>query len=38
MEKASAAPHPEYDLLRPIENPGKSFYYIVAALLVIIIV
>jgi len=37
MEKAAAAPHPEYDLLRPIENPGKSFYYIVAVLLVIIL-
>src|SRR5659263_584402 len=37
MEKAPAAPHPDYDLLRPIENPGKSFYYIVAVLLVIIL-
>ena len=37
MEKAPAAPHSDYDLLRPIEDPGKSFYYIVAVLLVIIL-
>jgi len=37
MEYASAEPHPEAALLRPIENPGKSFYYIVGILLVIIL-
>ncbi len=36
MEQASAKPHPDAALLRPIENPGRSFYYIVGALLVII--
>src|SRR4030067_573841 len=37
MEHASATPHPEAALLRPIENPGKNFYYIVGILLVIIL-
>src|SRR4030067_3148598 len=37
MEHASAEPHPEAALLRPIENPGKSFYYIVGILLAIIL-
>src|SRR4030065_218711 len=37
MEHASAKPHPDAALLRPIENPGKSFYYIVGALLIIIL-
>ena len=36
MEHASAKPHPDAALLAPIENPGKSFYYIVGVLLVII--
>ena len=36
MEHGSAKPHPDAALLRPIENPGRSFYYIVGALLVII--
>jgi Ni/Fe-hydrogenase subunit HybB-like protein len=36
MDHAPAKPHPDAALLRPIENPGRSFYYIVGALLVII--
>jgi len=36
MEHAPAKPHPDAALLRPIENPGRSFYYIVGALLLII--
>ena len=37
MEHASATPHPDAALLRPIENPGRTFYYMVGILLVIII-
>jgi Ni/Fe-hydrogenase subunit HybB-like protein len=37
MEKSPARPHPDAALLRPIENPGKGFYYIVAGLIVIIL-
>src|SRR4030066_408619 len=37
MEHASAEPPPEPALRRPIENPGKSFYYIVGILLAIIL-
>ncbi|NNG47272.1 MAG: polysulfide reductase NrfD [Deltaproteobacteria bacterium] len=37
MDHASAKPHPDAALLRPIENPGRSFYYVVGALLVIIL-
>lgn len=37
MEPVSAQPHPDAALLRPIEHPGKSFYYIVGALLVVIL-
>jgi molybdopterin-containing oxidoreductase family membrane subunit len=36
MEQACAKPHPDAALLRPIENPGRSFYYIVGGLLLII--
>jgi Ni/Fe-hydrogenase subunit HybB-like protein len=37
MDRSHPRPHPDAALLRPIENPGKSFYIIVAVLLVIIL-
>src|SRR4030067_383481 len=37
MGTSSAKPHPDAALLRPIENPGKSFSYIVCGLLIIIL-
>ncbi len=36
MERTSVTPHPDAALLRPIENPGRGFYYIVAILLAVI--
>ncbi len=37
MGTSSPSPHPDAALLRPIENPGRTFYYMVGVLLVIIL-
>jgi molybdopterin-containing oxidoreductase family membrane subunit len=37
MERATAQPHPDAALLDPIEHPGRTYYYIVGALLIIIL-
>jgi molybdopterin-containing oxidoreductase family membrane subunit len=36
MEKRPGLPHPDYPLLRPIEDPGRNFTLIVGGLLVVI--